>query len=774
MNKRINTLFAILSVCIVAMAGPVTPKQAQQKALNFMNKDGVRTVKAMKLAGKVQKGATANNEMLQDYYVFNADNNKGFVIISGEDRLPEVFGYGEGTNLDTENIPENMKTILDMYARLVKYVASQPEDYKPANISLARRQAKQDIAPLLQTNWDQDRPYNTLCPKDGYRNSYTGCAATSMAQVMYHHKWPEGQCKEIPGYYTRKLDKNIEKLPPTTFKWESMKNTYKYYDQDPYKAVATLMQYCGHSIEMSYSADGSGAYSFIQPYALKKYFGYDKKTRIINRDDFTLDVWNNIIYNELASNRPVVYSGVTSKQEGHSFVIDGYRQSDGFYHVNWGWNGTSDNYFDITVLNPDNTSSAGSASTNEGFALEQDAIIGMQKPTGVQEAFEEYLTSKINYVRDNTIECSYANMTPLDLEFEYGLGYYDENGKIVVLKSHPSVLIRTYYSFQNVKYDLKDLIRTPGTYQIFPISKSHTAKEWQPSDVADYIYVKTVLEENGNMTNTLYPVFAIQIDKVQMSDISEINKDVTITYTIKNNSDAPYSGTLYLYIASKDSKDKVQQKVKYDIPAKGSQEVKVKFTPKRNSEYQIILASDDKYNNRLSDETHQIGETRPSFESNLDIENAGNQNGFNYLYSSSANGKLSIKNIGNSAYKHNIKIELACRKNGMYVTQDQKETPVNIAPNETIEVPFNFSGLTDNKKYMLRFSYEFNEYIKFAEHRFTSKLSDTNAIETTEAEAQDNSNAPVYDITGRKVMDGANDKLQRGIYIKNGRKYVNR
>ena len=67
MNKRINTLFAILSVCIVAMAGPVTPKQAQQKALNFMNKDGVRTVKAMKLAGKVQKGATANNEMLQDY-----------------------------------------------------------------------------------------------------------------------------------------------------------------------------------------------------------------------------------------------------------------------------------------------------------------------------------------------------------------------------------------------------------------------------------------------------------------------------------------------------------------------------------------------------------------------------------------------------------------------------------------------------------------------------------------------------------------------------------
>ena len=75
---------------------------------------------------------------------------------------------------------------------------------------------------------------------------------------------------------------------------------------------------------------------------------------------------------------------------------------------------------------------------------------------------------------------------------------------------------------------------------------------------------------------------------------------------------------------------------------------------------------------------------------------------------------------------------------------------------------------------MLRFSYEFNEYIKFAEHRFTSKLSDTNAIETTEAEAQDNSNAPVYDITGRKVMDGANDKLQRGIYIKNGRKYVNR
>ncbi|MDD7317641.1 MAG: C10 family peptidase [Prevotella sp.] len=774
MNKKIYTILTMMLVCIVAVAGPVTPKQAYQKAMQFMNKDGQNAVKAVKMAGKVQKGVAANNEKLQSYYIFNADNNQGFVIISGEDRLPEVFGYGEKENLDTENMPENMKMVLDMYDRLVKYVASQPESYKPENISLARRQAKTGINPLLETKWSQDKPYNTLCPKDGTKYSATGCAATSMAQVMYYHKWPEANCEPIPAYYTSTLQKNLDELPATTFQWDKMQNTYGWWQTDTDNAVSKLMQYCGYSIEMNYSAEGSGAFSFLQPYALKKYFGYDNRTRLIERDEFTIDVWINIIYNELAENRPVVYSGVTSKKEGHSFVLDGYRQSDGFFHVNWGWNGISDNYFDITVLNPNNTTSTGSASTNEGFALQQDAIIGMQKPTGHQDPFKDYLTSSINSLRGNVIDCSYINLTPKRNTFDIGIGYYNENGRIEVLAQNGTAELGKFNYFPSITYNLSSLIHEPGTYKIFPISKLSTEEKWQPGDAADYIYVKTVLDNEGKMTSTLYPVFAINVDKVLMTDTTKTNKEITVTYNLSNKLDEAYNGQMYFNAKSIDGKDEIKQEAECVVNPKGKKDIIIKFTPKRNGKYRIILSSDNTYSNRLSDETHQIGETEPSFEVDLNVEDMVRNNNSNYLYSGVANGKVILKNTGKDAYNHNVKIELAGRKDGMYVTEYQTENLVNIASGESTEIPFNFNGMVENKKYMFRFFYEYNEMVKFSEYRFTAKAPNTNGIENTGVDAQEDDNSQIFDVTGRRIKTDADGKLQRGIYIKNGKKYVSK
>ena len=39
---------------------------------------------------------------------------------------------------------------------------------------------------------------------------------------------------------------------------------------------------------------------------------------------------------------------------GHAFIIDGYevKGSTGYFHVNWGWNGQSDDYYLISVLKP--------------------------------------------------------------------------------------------------------------------------------------------------------------------------------------------------------------------------------------------------------------------------------------------------------------------------------------------------------------------------------------------------------------------------------------
>ena len=71
------------------------------------------------------------------------------------------------------------------------------------NTAASRRVARAPrhaISPLVVTRWDQGTPYNTLCPIIDGTQCVTGCVATSMAQVMYHHRWPEGKTANIPAY----------------------------------------------------------------------------------------------------------------------------------------------------------------------------------------------------------------------------------------------------------------------------------------------------------------------------------------------------------------------------------------------------------------------------------------------------------------------------------------------------------------------------------------------------------------------------------------------
>ena len=47
-----------------------------------------------------------------DYFVFNVPGNKGFVIVSGDDRAYPVLGQSDEGNFDPDNLPENLRAIL--------------------------------------------------------------------------------------------------------------------------------------------------------------------------------------------------------------------------------------------------------------------------------------------------------------------------------------------------------------------------------------------------------------------------------------------------------------------------------------------------------------------------------------------------------------------------------------------------------------------------------------------------------------------------------------
>ena len=362
---------------VIMTAGDVTPQQALQQAQKFLQQtpSGMKRSQAevpqLKMAGRVS-----------GLYVFNAEQNQGYVIVSNDDRTAPILGYSETGTLDPDNMPCNMRAWLQGYADEIAWL--NEHNIQPTASQNPRRTAsavKAPIAPLVQTHWNQGSPYNDNCPEYKSDNkAVTGCVATAMAQVMKYHEYAN-MTGDIPGYDTDFQGSSciaVSTLTATSFDWGNMLNDYTNSATDTQKsAVAKLMQYCGASVKMHYGSVSSSNTTEVVT-ALKTYFGYKSTAQMAVRSLYTYNEWIELIYNELKQNRPVVYGGQSSGG-GHEFVCDGYQGED-YFHINWGWGGMSDNYFKLSALDSDHQGIGGSSST-DGYHYGQDAVVGVQKPT---------------------------------------------------------------------------------------------------------------------------------------------------------------------------------------------------------------------------------------------------------------------------------------------------------------------------------------------------------------------------------------------------------
>lgn len=347
--RKILLLLFYVTIGISVSAHEITRQQALQKARQFMeDKHFEPTVK------KGNRSQLAEQSL--GYYVFNAEDG-GFVIVAGDDRMPDILGYSEQGYLDLENLPNNMKGLLDYYHA----IATRLNNRSATRATNTRRGARAAISPLITTQWDQGAPYNEMCPLVGpNQNLLTGCVATAMAQIINYNKWPQSETSTVAAYTTEGLQIFMPELMPRAFPWDKMDDRY----------IARLMLYCGQSVKMDYGGDNgqSGANDALVPKALRNVFGYSTLTKYVLRSNYNDDEWESLIYTELSENRPVFYGGFGSSG-GHAFVIDGYK--DGSFHVNWGWGGNGDGYFLFTNLGPDN---------NSAYSQEQHAVIGIRPP----------------------------------------------------------------------------------------------------------------------------------------------------------------------------------------------------------------------------------------------------------------------------------------------------------------------------------------------------------------------------------------------------------
>jgi hypothetical protein len=354
-------LLTVLAVFIFSVGGlfakPVSIKTAQKVAENFYKLNSSTDVKTISL---VYTSASGKSAVL--FYAFNINNGDGFVIVSGDDAATPVIGYatektfvnpeagstignwllkrGEEINfIQEKNLVADAKTSQQWSTYL---------NYNYSNRLINNSTTSSVVSPLVKTTWNQSPNYNAMCPG----SSVTGCVATAMAQIMRYWNYP------ATGNGTSSYNSNFGPLTcnygAATYNWANMPLSISTSNSD----VALINYHCGVSVEMDYSPSGSGAWvcSFDNPVCAQNsyvnYFRYDPSTiQGLDRSAYTDADWTLLLKADLDLGRPIQYVGWDPNAGGHTWVCDGYDAND-FFHMNWGWGGSSNGYFSINSMNP--------------------------------------------------------------------------------------------------------------------------------------------------------------------------------------------------------------------------------------------------------------------------------------------------------------------------------------------------------------------------------------------------------------------------------------
>ena len=213
------------------------------------------------------------------------------------------------------------------------------EILKDSSAVLTQYVFPEEVKPLIKTRWGQHYPFNLLCPEtDNGESTYklAGCGPVAMAQVVNYHRYPsmspDGEYEYEWNLMFHSLNRNVQERGIV--------------------AVAKLISDCGISSFTEYGDEASSTSIENIKGAMKRLFGYSDYMSIYVRSQFNTpkrdSLYRQLIFTELKAGRPVLYRGANKKGNGHLFVIDGCKKDK--VHVNMGWAGRSNDYYDLNDL----------------------------------------------------------------------------------------------------------------------------------------------------------------------------------------------------------------------------------------------------------------------------------------------------------------------------------------------------------------------------------------------------------------------------------------
>lgn len=381
--RLFTTFFLSLLLSLSSSAKPRT--MAQLKAIAARELSVSTTIEDTRATNT---GSMATLQQLSDLTVIG-NRHVGFVVLANDDAIEAVVGVSNKPYTTDTNINPAFQWYLRAANAAIASRIASGHGYSGAIAPSAP--LPDHVEPLIKTRWQQEAPFNNDVQKDDKGKPYlVGCVAITMTQIMRYYKYPA--VGKGSNSYTMNGETLSADFSASPYQWDKMLPIYekgKYTDEEA-KAVSELMRQVGISVNMDYKPGFSSSYTMSAQNALINNFRYNPNMNRYTRNYYSEQEWMDMVYKELSEQRPIYYSGNDSKWDnGHAFVIDGYN-AEGKVHVNWGWGGYQDGFFDIGILTP----------ARSNYSYYQDMIVGIQPEQ--QGAWKSHLT--LYYGSQLTIE----------------------------------------------------------------------------------------------------------------------------------------------------------------------------------------------------------------------------------------------------------------------------------------------------------------------------------------------------------------------------------
>lgn len=697
---------------VAAWAAPVDQHAALNKAKAFLAERG-NSMRLVETGARKAPRKSAGKEESY-YYVFNAEDDKGFVIVAGTDLLEPILGFSEQGSFDPDQIPDGLKALLKMYEETVEELSGQEEAGELSQRREVRRVMdlpRHYVAPFLTKHWSYSTPYNGMNPVVNDTICPTGCATVTLAEVMGYFEWPES-FPRVLSYTTATHELVMPILPSYTIDWENMLSNYtlETYDSLQAAAVAKLMLYVGCGLASDYDTQTTGGFSGGVPKVLR-YCEYRSSDYVLYLTK-TQDEWERIFYDDVSNGRPIIAAGFELQEDsGHLFAIDGY-DMDGLWHMEWGWNGGSNGFYRLTNISPYHNTNSYAYMRNLRFIynIEPKKSDSAILPSG-QKPYDCLTTTSLTFDEMDDIYITRSNLTGAKRTFNQGLGLVDDDGQLVrVLDSETA----TYNSKGSLKrlWNITDLSGfRNGHLRAYPVS--------QVADGDGIWHFDECKAENAcldiNITDGTYTLSA-----APALTYDSLTIDSKLTYplgaarqyelSITNNKMNEHRQWLYLFEDSVLMDNQI-----IHVPPMSTAKHTFTYIPTEVGEHTLYLCSDTAKVNVLLEK--QVNVTKSIAYSlslvSWEMDNYVKGSSASYFYGDKLRFRFKLKNGGKTEYNDYVRILLANTR-----WYDTNKIWAHIPAGETREFEFT----SDILEYAV--NYSIRVYVKSSSH------SDANILNT--------------------------------------------